>query len=570
MQDEELYNIFSKVEPITKGWSEDKKYCVTKVDGTKFLLRISSVEQFGERKTLFEILKRLAELGIPMCKPIEFGTYKDGVYILESWVDGEDAEEAIPRLPETEQYVLGLKFGEILRKIHSIPAPVSQEEWGTRFNRKTNIRIQKYHECGLRFEGYDRVIEYIENNHHLLKNRPQSFQHGDYHIGNIMLEKGELRIIDFDRFDFGDPWEEFNRIVWCAAVSPHFASGRLRGYFGGEPPIEFFRLMAFYIASNTLSSIYWAIPFGQGEIDTMMKQSQDVLSWYDNMQNPVPTWYLKDFYIQYIDGIPFKLKSPFDFSFISNYGKVFKVFDDQDSGNICFGVNADNTKRYFVKFAGALTCRYDGSVSGIAGAVERLKATVPIYQDLAHPNLIRFVKAEEIGGGFAVVFDWVDAICAHPMYLSDFQKFKELSIPTKELIFKQIMEFHAHIVKKGYVTIDFYDGSVMWDVGNKRTVICDIDFYAKRPYINHMGRLWGSKRFMSPEEYELGAVIDEVTNVYTMGATAFCLFADSERTHEEWTLSPELYAVVKKATHDERCQRQQTVQQLMDEWEATK
>jgi len=571
MQDEGLFNTFSKVEPITKGWSEDKKYCVTKADGTKFLLRISPVEQYEERKYLFEILERVAELGIPMCKPIEFSTCEDGVYILESWIDGEDAEEAIPMLPETEQYVLGLKFGEILRKIHSIPAPDTQEEWATRFNRKTNIKIQKYHECGLRFEGDDRVIEYIENNHHLLENRSQSFQHGDYHIGNIMLEKGELRIIDFDRFDFGDPWEEFNRIVWCAAVSPHFASGQLRGYFGGEPPIEFFRLLAFYIASNTLSSIYWAIPFGQDEIDTMMKQSQDVLAWYDNMQNPVPTWYLKDFYIQYIDGIPFKLKSPFDFSFISNYGKVFKVFDDQDSGNICFGVKADDGKRYFVKFAGALTCRYDGSVvGGIAGAIERLKATVPIYQDLAHSTLNRFVRAEEIGGGFAFVFDWVDAICAHPMYPSDFRKFKELSDSTKECIFKEITEFHAHVVKKGYVAIDFYDASIMWDAGNERTVICDIDFYARRPYINDIGRLWGSTRFMSPEEYELGAVIDEVTNVYTMGATAFCLVANSKRTHEEWTLSPELYAVVKKATSDERCQRQQTIQQLMDEWEATK
>jgi len=571
MQDEGLFNTFSKVEPITKGWSEDKKYCVTKADGTKFLLRISPVEQYEERKYLFEILERVAELGIPMCKPIEFSTCEDGVYILESWIDGEDAEEAIPMLPETEQYVLGLKFGEILRKIHSIPAPDTQEEWATRFNRKTNIKIQKYHECGLRFEGDDRVIEYIENNHHLLENRSQSFQHGDYHIGNIMLEKGELRIIDFDRFDFGDPWEEFNRIVWCAAVSPHFASGQLRGYFGGEPPIEFFRLLAFYIASNTLSSIYWAIPFGQGEIDTMMKQSQDVLAWYDNMQNPVPTWYIKDFYIQYIDGIPFKLKSPFDFSFISNYGKVFKVFDDQDSGNICFGVKADDGKRYFVKFAGALTCRYDGRVvGGIAGAIERLKATVPIYQDLAHSTLNRFVRAEEIGGGFAFVFDWVDAICAHPMYPSDFRKFKELSDSTKECIFKEITEFHAHVVKKGYVAIDFYDASIMWDAGNERTVICDIDFYARRPYINDIGRLWGSTRFMSPEEYELGAVIDEVTNVYTMGATAFCLVANSKRTHEEWTLSPELYAVVKKATSDERCQRQQTIQQLMDEWEATK
>jgi len=110
----------------------------------------------------------------------------------------------------------------------------------------------------------------------------------------MMFENNELKIIDFDRYDFGDPWEEFNRIVWSAAASPYFATGQLRGYFGGEPPSEFFKLLAFYIASNTLSSIYWALPLGPSDLDTMMKQSQDVLQWFDNLKNPVPAWYLKD------------------------------------------------------------------------------------------------------------------------------------------------------------------------------------------------------------------------------------------------------------------------------------
>ena len=57
--------------------------------------------------------------------------------------------------------------------------------------------------------------------------------------------------------------------------------------------------------------------------------------------------------MQCIDGIPFKLKSPFDFSFLSEYGRVFKVFDDQDSGNICFGTEKDG-QRYFIKFAGTV------------------------------------------------------------------------------------------------------------------------------------------------------------------------------------------------------------------------
>lgn len=66
----------------------------------------------------------------------------------------------------------------------------------------------------------------------------------------------------------------------------------VNGYFDGDVPLEFWRLLALYISSNTLSSVPWAIPFGQSEIDTMLDQAKEVLQWYDNMKNPVPTWYI--------------------------------------------------------------------------------------------------------------------------------------------------------------------------------------------------------------------------------------------------------------------------------------
>ncbi|MBO5736005.1 MAG: phosphotransferase family protein [Clostridia bacterium] len=284
-------NFVSK-EPINKGWSSDKKYCVTDETGTKYLLRISAFSQEEKKRAEFDMMKLVAALGVPMCRPLEFGTCEDGVYSLQSWIDGEDAEDVIPSLSESMQYAYGLEAGRILRKIHSIPAPEAQEDWESRFNRKMDYKIQKYSECPIKYENGQAFIDYIDANRYLLKGRPQCYQHGDYHIGNMMIdEKGALQIIDFNRNDFGDPWEEFNRIVWCAQKAPVFASGMVNGYFDGEVPMEFWRLLALYIASNTLSSVYWAIPFGQGEIDTMLNQAKEVLSWYDNMQNPVPTWY---------------------------------------------------------------------------------------------------------------------------------------------------------------------------------------------------------------------------------------------------------------------------------------
>ena len=145
-----------------------------------------------------------------------------------------------------------------------------------------------------------------------------------------------------------------------------------------------------------------------------------------------------------------------------------------------------------------------------------------------------------------------------------------LPLMTKVKIFEDILDFHTHVAAKGYVAIDFYAGSIMYSPMGDKTIICDIDFYAKKPYVNQMGRLWGSSSFMSPEEFTLGAKIDEITNVYVMGATAFALFTDSDRTPEKWPLDARLYNIVKKAASDERSQRQQSIRQLIGEWKTEK
>lgn len=277
---------------INKGWSSDLKYCVTTDDGIKFLLRISPQEKSASRETMFRMMQQVSRLGVPMCQPIEFGFCDEGTYSVQSWIEGSDAELVIPTLSDNEQYSYGVKAGEILKVIHSIPAPSTQEDWELRFNRKIDNKIKIYSDSPIKYENGQYFLEYIKANRYLLKNRPQVFQHGDYHIGNMMIDIGkELQIIDFDRYDFGDPWEEFNRIVWCAQKTPLFASGIVDGYFNGYIPLEFWKLLALYISSNTLSSIPWAIPFGQGEIDTMQNQAKEILSWYNNMKSPIPNWY---------------------------------------------------------------------------------------------------------------------------------------------------------------------------------------------------------------------------------------------------------------------------------------
>ena len=83
-----------------------------------------------------------------------------------------------------------------------------------------------------------------------------------------------------------------------------------------------------------------------------------------------------------------------------------------------------------------------------------------------------------------------------------------------------------------------------------------------------MGRMWGSSRFRAPEGYRLGADIDEITNVYTLGASAFALFGEYSRTREKWQLNDKLFEIAARAVSDDRINRQQSIRQFAEEWKA--
>lgn len=265
---------------------------------------------------------------------------------------------------------------------------------------------------------------------------------------------------------------------------------------------------------------------------------------------------------QKIDGIEFKMGEKFDFSFLKKYGKVFKVFDDQDSGNISFGIESQGG-RIFVKFAGAKTAEYNGDISE---AIERLKTTVPIYRSIKHTSLIKYICSEEIGQGFAMIFQWQDGECMGRMYEESHRNIMNLPLDEKILIFQSIINFLIDTAKMGYVAIDFYDGSIMYSRENRITSICDIDFFRKSPSSNDMGQMWGSARFMSPEEYKFGEILDEITNVFTIGQMGFSLFTDSEHDKETWPLSSASYNVLMKAISPDRNNRYISIAEFSKCW----
>lgn len=280
-----------------------------------------------------------------------------------------------------------------------------------------------------------------------------------------------------------------------------------------------------------------------------------------------------------IDGVTFQLQEQHDFEWLRSLGKVFSVFDQQDSGNICFGVEKEGKKK-FVKYAGARPMEFSGNPQD---AVSRLTDAVRLYPDLNHPHLIQMIDHFQTDSGYAAIFEWFEGECLHshwsfaktPKYThpdSPFYKYKRMPIEKRLRSLDAIFSFHTYVESKGYVAVDFYDGSILYDFSNHVTKICDIDFYRKAPAVNDIGEnFWGAKRSKAPEEFELGAPIDSKTNVFTMGAIAFGLLGgEMDHSFTKWEAGKPLYKVALRAVSVDRELRYENVNIFKSFWDKAK
>ena len=280
-------------QPITSGWSIDKKYFIVLIDGTKAVLRLSPIRLKDHKMKTLSYLKQLSHLPVPQV--LDYGVTTDEAYFytLLSWIEGEVISDRLSQLPPGYQYQLGIEAGTILKHIHLLPIEKPTESWEAQFTKRIVLTIKRYQACGVTIDSEKLLLETIERFRDCLINRPQTYQHGDFHVGNfLMTPEGKLAVIDFDRSSFGDPFEEFDRLIWSHQKSPLFASGQIHGYFKGEPPLLFFQLLALYHSRGALNGIAWATDFGEEDIKTIKHNIKVLLKEHDNFRRLIPRWYI--------------------------------------------------------------------------------------------------------------------------------------------------------------------------------------------------------------------------------------------------------------------------------------
>ena len=210
-------------------------------------------------------------------------------------------------------------------------------------------------------------------------------------------------------------------------------------------------------------------------------------------------------------------------TYLSGIGKLFSVFDDhaQDSGNIPYGVQVDQ-QRFFVKTAGV-----PDNPRPFLSHEERialLRNAVRLRRSCSHIAIPKLHNVIESSHGPLLVYSWVGGELLHAdratrnMPQSALQRFRRL--PASEILnaLGVIFELHHELAQTGWIAGDFYDGCLIYDFARQDLHVIDLDGYREGPFINGMGRMFGSSRFMAPEEFEKGASIDERTDRLHNGA----------------------------------------------------
>lgn len=135
-------------------------------------------------------------------------------------------------------------------------------------------------------------------------------------------------------------------------------------------------------------------------------------------------------------------------------------------------------------------------------------------------------------------------------------------------MFDVLIDLHVALAAAGWVACDLYDGCLIVDFATASLTVIDLDSYHYRrgPSVNDMGRMFGATRFMAPEEFKRGAIIDERTTIFTLGRLVWHFGTRLTEQADDFCGSPTVAKVVQHACRPAPADRHTSVATFAEEW----
>lgn len=237
-------------------------------------------------------------------------------------------------------------------------------------------------------------------------------------------------------------------------------------------------------------------------------------------------------------------------------GSAFAVFGDQDSGCFSYGVE-ENGERFFVKTARTPDARAS------------LTRAFAFHAAVRHEAIVRPVRVLDGVDEIVLVYPWHDGTVLNHATVgasdrSGLDRFRTLPLGDVHDALAAILDAHLAVSAAGWVAVDLYDGCFLYDFAARRMRLIDFDEYRPGAFELATDRLSGSRRYMAPEEFTRGALIDERTTVHALGSTLRELLD----APDGWRGTTSQRAVVERATRPEPGERYPDVAALVADWRA--
>lgn len=263
-------------------------------------------------------------------------------------------------------------------------------------------------------------------------------------------------------------------------------------------------------------------------------------------------------------------------TYVRECGNVLREFNHlaQDSGNVSWLVESAG-QHVFVKTAGIPGPPVTGAPVPYfdhAGRVRLLRNAADLARSCDHQALPALLNVIESPMGPALVYE---AACGDPIRVpseqrgdptSPYQRLAHLPASALFGLFDMLIDVHVALATAGWVAGDLYDGCLIVDFRVPTLSVIDLDSYRRGPTINDMGRMFGSTRFMAPEEFELGAQIDERTTVFTLGRIVWHFATRLTEDPAEFCGTADVASVIQQACEPHPADRYASVADLASAW----
>ena len=233
--------------PLLKGHGH-QSFILETSSGVTLLFKIAlRAEQLDKMRSLSTVLELAARHGVPAPRLLYFsegtGSFSGRPWLIQEFLPGDDGEDALPRMPESERAMFFRDFGRAVARLHAIDLGYFSEDfafakrepaWATAVeSRLARLTERHRHAKLLPHESVEAAQETI-----LSAVRGVSVEvrtalvHRDLYLPNTLVTAGRFRcLLDFEHARSSDALSDFAKLeMWVFEEVPGSRPNFIEGY----------------------------------------------------------------------------------------------------------------------------------------------------------------------------------------------------------------------------------------------------------------------------------------------------------------------------------------------------